>query len=60
MDPESSDPESSDPESSDRAQQRTEWERGRRRARRAQDVGLLILTLGVLVLAYVVLATSSR
>jgi hypothetical protein len=58
--PESSAPESSAPESSTRAQQRAEWERGRRRARRAQDIGLLILTLGVLILAYVALATGSR
>lgn len=44
----------------DREQQRTEWERRQRRLRRAQDLGLLLLTLGVLVLAYVVLAVGSR
>lgn len=39
---------------------RAEWERRQKRLRRAQDVGLLLLTLGVLVLAYVALVASGR
>ena len=39
---------------------RAEWERRQKRLRRAQDVGLVILTLGVLVLAYVALVASGR
>jgi hypothetical protein len=44
----------------DRDQQRAAWEARQRRLRRAQDLGLLALTLGVLVLAYVMLALGSR
>lgn len=32
-----------------------EWERRRRRVRRTQDMGLAVLALGVLVLAYLAL-----
>ena len=34
---------------------RIEWERRRRRVRRTQDIGLGLLALGVLVLAYLAL-----
>jgi hypothetical protein len=37
--------------------QRQEWQRRQRRLRRTQDVGLLLLTVGVLVLVYVALVT---
>jgi hypothetical protein len=36
-------------------EQRAAWERRRRRLRRAQDLGLALLALGVLVLAYLAL-----
>lgn len=39
---------------------RLEWERRQRRLRRTQDFGLLLLTLGVLVLAYAALVASGR
>lgn len=42
----------------DLAQQRAAWERRRRRSRRLQDLGLALLALGVLVLAYVALTYS--
>lgn len=41
-------------------QQRAAWERRQKKLRRAQDVGLLVLTLGVLVLVYVALVASGR
>ena len=34
---------------------RIEWERRRRRVRRTQDIGLALLALGVLLLAYLAL-----
>ncbi len=34
---------------------RQEWEKRQRRMRRLQDLGLLLLALGVLVLAYIAL-----
>lgn len=40
--------------------QRAEWQRKQRLLRRAQDLGLLLLTLGVLVLVYVALLANSR
>jgi hypothetical protein len=40
--------------------ERAAWERRQRKLRRAQDVGLLVLTLGVLLLAYVALVASGR
>lgn len=40
--------------------QRAAWERRQKKLRRAQDLGLLILTLGVLLLAYVALVASGR
>lgn len=39
---------------------RQEWERRQRRLRRAQDAGLVVLTIGVLLLAYVALVASGR
>ena len=36
-------------------QQREEWERQRRRMRRLQDLGLVMLGIGVLVLAFIAL-----
>ncbi len=49
-----------DLDADDLERRRTEWERRQRRLRRAQDIGLLILTVGVLVLAYAALAASGR
>lgn len=40
--------------------QRAAWERRQKTLRRAQDVGLVVLTLGVLLLAYVALVASGR
>lgn len=42
----------------DRNDKQLEWERRRRRARRVQDLGLALLALGVLVLAYLALTYS--
>ena len=47
-------------EDPDLVRRRAEWERRQRRLRRAQDAGLVVLTLGVLVLAYVALVASGR
>jgi hypothetical protein len=44
----------------DLEQRRAEWERRQRKLRRAQDIGLVVLTLGVLLLAYVALVASGR
>ncbi len=40
--------------------QRLEWKRGQRKLRRIQDLGLLLLALGVLVLPYAVLVLNVR
>ncbi len=47
-------------ERDDVERQRLEWERGQRKLRRIQDLGLLLLALGVLVLAYAVLVLNVR
>ena len=39
---------------------RVEWERRQKRLRRAQDIGLVVLALGVLLLAYVALVASGQ
>jgi hypothetical protein len=39
---------------------RAAWESRQKRLRRAQDLGLVVLALGVLVLAYVALVASGR
>lgn len=39
---------------------RAKWERRQRRLRYAQDIGLIVLTIGVLLLVYVVLLASNR
>jgi hypothetical protein len=39
---------------------RAEWEQRQRKLRRAQDAGLVVLALGVLLLAYVALVASGR
>lgn len=39
----------------DAARRREEWERRQKRMRRLQDLGLLLLGIGVLVLAYIAL-----
>lgn len=44
----------------DLERQRAAWERRQKRLRRAQDIGLVTLTLGVLLLAYVALVASGR
>jgi hypothetical protein len=49
-----------DAEHADLERRRAEWERRQRRLRRAQDIGLVVLTLGVLLLAYVALVASGR
>jgi hypothetical protein len=49
-----------DPSQSEAERRRAEWERRQKRLRRAQDIGLVILTLGVLLLAYVALVASGR
>lgn len=49
-----------EPEHADLERRRAEWERRQRRLRRAQDAGLVVLTLGVLLLAYVALVASGR
>jgi lipopolysaccharide/colanic/teichoic acid biosynthesis glycosyltransferase len=41
-------------------QRRREWQRRQRGLRRAQDIGLALLALGVLVLVYVALAVGTR
>jgi hypothetical protein len=41
-------------------ERRTEWQRRQRGLRRAQDIGLALLALGVLVLVYVALAVGTR
>jgi hypothetical protein len=40
--------------------QRAAWLQRQRRLRRAQDIGLVVLALGVLLLAYVALVASGR
>lgn len=45
-------------ESSDLQVRRREWERRQRRLKRARDLGLLLLLLGVLALVYVALLQS--
>lgn len=45
---------------SDLEQRRLEWERRQKKLRRAQDAGLVVLTVGVLLLAYVALVASGR
>jgi hypothetical protein len=49
-----------DAEQPDLERRRLEWERRQRRLRRAQDAGLAVLTLGVLLLVYVALVASGR
>ncbi len=49
-----------DAEPSDLERQREQWQRRQRLLRRAQDFGLLLLTLGVLVLVYVALLANSQ
>jgi len=49
-----------DAEQNDLERRRAEWERRQRKLRRAQDIGLVVLTLGVLLLAYVALVASGR
>lgn len=49
-----------EPDQADLERRRAEWERRQRRLRRAQDAGLVVLTLGVLLLAYVALVASGR
>jgi hypothetical protein len=44
----------------DREAARAAWEQRQKRLRRAQDLGLVVLTLGVLLLAYVALVASGR
>lgn len=44
----------------DRAQRLQEWEAKRKQLRRAQDVGLLIVTVGLLFLAYAALLATGR
>ena len=44
----------------DLERRREEWERRRRRLRTAQNVGLAVLAIGVLLLAYVALVASGR
>ena len=39
---------------------RLEWERQQKKAQRLRDLGLLVLALGVLVLAYVTLLATGR
>jgi len=39
---------------------RLEWERRQKKAQRLRDLGLLVLALGVLVLAYVTLLATGR
>jgi len=39
---------------------RAEWERQQKRAQRLRDLGLLVLALGVLLLAYVTLLATGR
>lgn len=48
------------PDERDPEAQRAAWEARQKRLRRAQDIGLIILTLGVLLLAYVALVASGR
>ena len=47
-------------EPGDLERRRAEWEHRQRKLRRAQDAGLVVLTLGVLLLAYVALVASGR
>ncbi|MCW2714907.1 MAG: hypothetical protein JWN88_1954 [Frankiales bacterium] len=39
---------------------RVEWERRQKKAQRLRDLGLLVLALGVLLLAYVTLLATGR
>ena len=39
---------------------RAAWQRRQKRLRRAQDIGLIVLTLGVLLLAYVALVAAGQ
>jgi len=44
----------------DDASRRAAWQRQQQRVRRGRDFGLLVLTLGVLLLAYVAILAGNR
>lgn len=47
-------------ETEDLEARRAEWQRQQKRSQRLRDLGLLVLALGVLLLAYVTLLATGR